>query len=301
MNLPLGAVALVVAFYLLKNTKGEPQRFDVKGFLLCGVGFGVFMAGLESLSSRPSSFLVPAVVTVIGLSLFIAAIMHMSKTDEPLFTLNALSVRTFRLTVIGGSAIRISLSTAPFIIPLMLQLTLGYTPVEAGLILLWLFAGNLAIKPATTWLMNHFGFRQLILVNLGMISAGFLAIGQFSTTTPSWVMAIILFISGMNRSMHLTMLNTISFADIPQNQVRDANTLSAVIMQMTRGLGITVAALALAFSSFLLGSDGVNPTLEDFHIAFIIIAFIALLGLLDSVRLPSDAGEAILKRKSAKA
>ncbi|MBU3021456.1 MFS transporter [Aestuariibacter sp. A3R04] len=298
INVPLGCMALCIGQYLLDNHKSEPQRFDIPGFIMSGVGFGLFMAGLETFSTRPDNLALPTVLLLSGLGLLIATFRHMAVVPMPLFSLKAMAIRTFRLTILGGSAMRIALSSAPFLVPLMLQLALGFTPVEAGSVLLWLFAGNLAIKPATTWIMNAAGFKRVIVVNTLLVAAGFIAIGQFSQHTPTWLMALTLFISGINRSMHLTVLNTIAFADIPQDKVRDANTLSAVIMQMTRGLGITIGALALALATVITGSQSGEPVIMDFSITFYIIAGISLLTLADSFTLPANAGETILiKRK----
>lgn len=300
INVPLGCLALGVGLYLLDNHKAEPQRFDMVGFIISGIGFGLFMAGLEAFSTRPDNLMLPTLLLLGGLSLLIATFRHMAVAPTPLFSLSAMSVATFRLTILGGSAMRIALASAPFLVPLMLQLALGFTPVEAGSVLLWLFAGNLAIKPATTWIMNAAGFKRVMVVNTLLVAAGFVAIGQFSEDTPTWLMAVTLFISGVNRSMHLTVLNTIAFADIPQEKVRDANTLGAVIMQMTRGLGITIGALALAMATIITGSQNGEPMVADFSITFFVIAGISLLSLVDSIRLPHDAGEAILNKRRLK-
>ncbi|QJR82735.1 MFS transporter [Alteromonas pelagimontana] len=297
INVPLGLIALVFTRLLLTSEKGEPQKFDIKGFLLSGFGFGLFMTGLEIFSSRPENLTLPIVFTLLGLLFLIITVRHIQTAENPLFSLNALKIRTFRFTIFGGSVIRVALSSAPFLIPLMLQLGLGYSAVEAGTLLLWLFGGNLIVKPATTWLMNQFGFKHILIVNGALIAAGFAALALCSTTTPAWALATILFISGMNRSMHLTVLNTISFADIPQAQMRDANTFGAVVMQMTRGLGITVGALALAFGTWLLNGNTANPSVAEFQVTMWVMAFIALLSIIDSVSLPADAGETVLKKR----
>jgi len=297
MNIPLGAVALIFTHLLLDNEKGEHQRFDTKGFLLSGAGFGLFMAGLESFSSRPDNFYLPAGIMLVGAILLFITVRHMLLTRQPLFSLEALKFRTFRATMIGGSVIRITLSSAPFLIPLMLQLGMGFSPVQAGTVLLWLFAGNLVVKPATTWIMNRFGFKNVLIYNALLIAAGFAALALCDNQTPAWLLGLILFTSGMTRSMHLTVLNTLGFADVPQHKMRDANTLSAVIMQMTRGLGITIGALALAVATFYLEGTTENPGIIDFQLTMLIMAGIAVLSIVDSLTLPTNAGDGILNRR----
>lgn len=299
MNVPLGVVALIASAILLENDKGRPARFDWPGFLLCGTGFGMLMAGLEMLSSLHGSWVLPVALIFAGLTCLASAVIYLLKAPYPLLTFSALNSRTFRLSIVGGSVVRIALSSTPFLIPLMLQLGFGYSAVEAGGLLLWLFAGNIAIKPATTWLINRFGFKRLLIVNGVAIAAGFFWLGQLDAASPYWFIAVVLFITGINRSVHLTVLNTINFADIPNQQMRDANTLSAVLMQMNRGLGITAGALSLALASFLLGGSNAEPVPAHFQLAMNFMGVVALLSIIDSLTLPRDAGQALLKKQRA--
>jgi len=196
--------------------------------------------------------------------------------------------------------VRIALGSAPFLIPLMLQLGLGYTPVEAGSILLWLFAGNLAIKPATTWIMNTFGFKPVLIVNGVLIALGFVALAMVNESTSSFTIAALLFINGITRSMHLTLLNTIAFADVPTDKMRDANTLGAILMQMNRGLGITLSALAIAVASLILGQSADTPDITTFTIAMVFMAILALVSITDSILLSKEDGDAVLNKRKRK-
>lgn len=97
--------------------------------------------------------------------------------------------------------------------------------------------------------------------------------------------------------MHLTVLNTLGFADVPQYKMRDANTLSAVLMQMNRGLGITIGALALALATIFLEGSNTDPNIADFQLTMWIMAGITMLSIIDSMTLKQSAGEAILNKR----
>lgn len=300
MNIPLGAIAIISALYLLKNSKGDVGRFDVKGFLLTGIGFALFMAGIEYLASASDKLIQSLGIIALGFALMVLAIRHVKKTPNPLFSLEAMQHKTFRLSVYGGSVVRIALGSAPFLVPLMLQLGLDYSPVEAGSLLLWLFAGNLAIKPATTFIMNTFGFKRVLVVNGVLIALGFVALALINHTTSSFTIATILFVNGVTRSMHLTLLNTIAFADVPPSKMRDANTLGAILMQMNRGLGITLSALAIAGAAMILGQSAATPNLQTFTLAMLFMSVIALVSIYDSVMLSKEDGANVLNERQAK-
>ena len=299
MNIPLGLLAIVATLYLLQNTKGNVSPFDLKGFLLTGVGFALFMAGIEYLASATDKLSYALVILSMGMIMMYMAVKHVKRTPSPLFSFEAMQYRTFRLSVYGGSVVRVALGSAPFLVPLMLQLGLGYTPVEAGSLLLWLFAGNLAIKPATTWIMNTFGFKKVLIVNGLLIAAGFVALALITPETSAFTIGVILFVNGITRSMHLTLLNTIAFADVPANNMRDANTLGAILMQMNRGLGITLSALAIAIGTFVLGQDPASPDLATFTFAMLVMSCIALLSITDSLMLSREDGDSVLNKRKA--
>src|SRR5664279_2189818 len=120
----------------------------------------------------------------------------------------------------------------------MFQIGFGFSPFEAGLLLIAVFAGNLLMKPGTTPVLRRFGFRPVLLVNGIINSAAIAACAALSAETPLALAALILFIGGMTRSMQFTALNTIAFADVPQRAMANANTLFSTAFQLAMGLGV---------------------------------------------------------------
>ena len=302
INVPIGLLILIVTHCLIQplpHRVMQREPFDIRGFLMTGASFGIFMAGVECLSAGRLQVAYSLSLIMVGLALLALSIKHLLGSQYPLFSLKPLAIKTFRITAVGGSFFRIAVASVPFLLPLMFQLGFGMSAVDAGILLLWLFVGNLCMKPATTWIMNTFGFRRVLITNGIMVSAGFATMAMFTVNTPYWLMALVLFISGLNRSMHFTALNTIGFADVGEQQMRDASTLFSVLQQMSRGIGIAFAALVLAFSMwFLHGTTLVETQTEDFQLAFWIIAVLALISIADTLSLSRDAGASILKPKT---
>ncbi len=295
LNAPLGVMALIAALILVRNGASERRAFDIAGFLTSAFGFGLFMSGIEA-ASRPDIRLSLSLGMLLsGLLLLLLSARHLRRVEHPLFDLAPLRIDTFRVTAVGGSIFRTAIGTAPFLLPLMFQLGFGYSAVDAGVLLLWLFAGNLCMKPGTTWIMNRFGFRRVLIVNGMLVAAGFAACALLTADTPRWLVTALLFFSGMARSMQFTALNTIGFADVPQARMRDATTLFSVLQQMNAGMGIAVGALALSIAALLRGgTDTVSAA--DFRLAFWLIAALAALAIVDSLSLPVRAGERVLRK-----
>ena len=302
INLPIGLVILFLLFRLITPSEQSvrtTEHFDLTGFLLSGFGFGLFMAGIEMVSAGELPLTVSAALIIVGLGLLALTVQHLLRSEAPLFKLSALAIKTFRITALGGSIFRMAVASAPFLLPLMFQLGFGMSAVEAGGLLFRLFMGNLAMKPATTWVMNQFGFRRVLVVNGLMVAAGFVVVAMLTANTPYWLIAMILFISGMNRSMHFTALNTIGFADVNEQQMRDASTLFSVLQYMSRGMGIAFAALVLTIAMWLLhGHNEAPPTVGDFQLAFFIVAGMALVSIMDTLSLSKDAGFSLLQKRN---
>ena len=80
------------------------------------------------------------------------------------------------------------ISAAPFLLPLMFQVGFGWSPVLAGGLVLLLFVGNMAIKPATSPLIRRFGFRAVLIVSIAGGAIVFGLIATLSATSPlPWV------------------------------------------------------------------------------------------------------------------
>ena len=293
LNLPLGLAAWAAALALVRNGPPQQVRFDLRGFVLSGLGIGLFMTGIEAASQPGIAWELALGLFAAGMALLAIAAAWLRRAPSPLFGLAPLGIATFRVTAAGGSLFRTAIGTAPFLLPLMFQVGFGWSAVQAGALLLWLFAGNFAMKPATTWIIHRFGFRKVLLGNGLLVAAGFAACAQLTAHTPYGLVCALLFVSGMTRSMQFTALNTIGFADVPQPQMRDATTLFSVLQQMNAGMGIAVGALALSVAALVHGSaQGVVAA--DFQLAFWLIAAMALLANIDCLLLPAKAGQQVL-------
>jgi MFS family permease len=155
-----------------------------------------------------------------------------------------------------------------------------------------LFAGNIAIKPATTPLMRRYGIRRVLLVN-GVLSVG--SFGLLAVLTPGMpvvVIAAILFVSGALRSIGFTAYNSLAFSDVDGDELTHANTLNAAVQELAAGLGIAVAALALSTFTPLAAAHGHGPG-AAYGLTFLVLGALMVVTIVETLRLPRDAGSAV--------
>ncbi len=234
---------------------------------------------------------------MLGAVMFAFTLRHFRRHAWPMIRLDAMQVPTFRVTMYGGSLFRASISAVPFLLPLLFQVGFGMDPFHAGLLVLAVFAGNLSIKPATTPLIRWLGFRKLLLINGALNVIALLACAFLTADTPVWLVFIILYLGGVFRSVQFTGVSTLAFADVPGAQMSYANTLFSTATQLAVGLGITLGAIGIRIGEHISGWLGI-AAMEgiSFRLAFVFIALICLVGMIDTLRLTKDAGSAVSQK-----
>jgi EmrB/QacA subfamily drug resistance transporter len=301
LNVPLGLIGFLLTMRLIPpGQTGDDRPFDWLGFVLIGAACFGLMYGLD-LISRENAALPLATAWLAASAIVTAfAVRHAVRAEHPLVDPWALRIRSFAVTIWGGSLFRTAIGAVPFLAPLMFQLAFGLNPYQAGLLVLWVFAGNITMKPFTTAVLRRFTFRQVLLGN-GLLNAILISSCALLTpATPVPLICALLFASGLTRSMQFTALNTIAFAEVPEARMSGANTLFNVAQQMSFGVGIGVGAAALRLATLWFPGSADSLPLVDFQIAFAVIGALAFIAVLDMLGLDAAAGNEIRVRKTAK-
>lgn len=296
VNLPLGALAFIATFALISDHRAERQRpFDWLGFVLLSSTCVALLYGFELLGQNLAHFWPGALLCLAALVLGAWSVRHMRRHAHPLLNLGVLKIQTFSVSFVGASLFRIAISTLPFLLPLMFQLAFGLSPLTSGLLVVAVFAGNLAMKSRTTWVIQRWGFRRVLLVNGAIGVAALAACALFDADMQHWLIMLVLFIGGLSRSLQFTAYNTLGFADVPQAQMSDASTLFSMAFQLSMGMGIAVGALLLRAAMALHGNPSQADT-ADFQLTFLFVGLLAVFALYDSWQLKPEAGAAVLHK-----
>jgi EmrB/QacA subfamily drug resistance transporter len=289
INVPLGVVAFVAALRLVPHEdRKSPERLDWLGLVLTCGGIGALIYLGSELSGAGPSVVVVIVSAVVGFGLSGLAINHLLRAKHPLLDLRALRVQTFRVTHAGGSLFRLSITAVPFLLPLLFQDALGWSPVQSGALVLFVFVGNLAIKPLTTPMLVRFGFRTVLIASSFAAAASIALVATIGGSTSLVLIAALLLFSGVARSVGFTAYNTIAFADIKPKAMTEANTLASTIQQVAAGFGVAVGAVALSAGQAIYGSQA---GLAPYRFAFVALAVLTLGATAEAWFISKDAAD----------
>ena len=144
--------------------------------------------------------------------------------------------------------------------------------------------------------LRRFGFRKTLIVN-AVTAGGFAAMcALFTPDTPYWVMLAVLLVGGFFRSLQLTAVNTLAYADVPHEMMSRASGFAAMAQQVGISLGVGLAAVTLNISMMLRGSN--ELAIPDVAAGFIVIGLFMALSGFGFARLPPYAGAEVSGRRA---
>ncbi len=289
INVPIGIAGIVLVTRFVQDVKEPPPgRFDGLGLVLSAITVAGLMFGLETAGHGLAPL--PVSLALVGTGLLSALLyrMHARRAAYPLLDFSLMRVPTFAVSVVSGTLFRLGVGALPFLLPLMLQLGFGESPVESGMVTFMSSAGALVMKPVASPLLRRLGFRRTLLWNALLSAVLIGACGLFRPSWPSLAIYAVLLVGGFVRSLQFTAYNTIAYADLDRRQMSAATSLYSTIQQLSLTLGITAGAAALEISALLSGRA--QPGIGDYGMAFLTIGFISALAAPASAGLARDAG-----------
>ena len=276
INLPVGLIgALATLRYMPVPAPTPVARFDLTGYLLLAFGMvavSLALDGLSSLGLRQASVLL---LMIFGLASLTTYWLHAMRRPDPLFSPHLFRIGALRIGLLGNLFSRLGSSCMPFLIPLLLQVTMGYSPAQAGMMMLPVALASMSMKRMTTPLIRRHGYRRVLVVNtllvgLTMASFGFATPGQ-----PLAVTVVQLALFGAVNSMQFTAMNTLTLKDLEPATASSGNSLLSMVQMLAMGMGVAAAGAVLAAFTAHFGMDGVQ-TLQSFRATFICMALITM-------------------------
>jgi len=292
LNIPIAAAGVILALRYIPDLRADERRpFDWIGFVSTGLALAAVIYGLDRISAAGANRLMSGALVVAGLGLGGFAVRHSLRAPHPLIALSALRRRTFATAALtGGTLVRTPFRALGFVMPLMFQVGLGMSAFHSGILLLGYNGGDLLLKSVANQTLRRFGFRRSLIVTALLTAAATASWILFTPGTPFVVIFVIMLLSGMARSVLMTGLVSLTFADVPREEIGGATVLSNVLNQTTGALAIALAAIILNLNAAARGAATGQVGLADCRVALVVMAVIGLSALPSFLRLPLDAG-----------
>ncbi|MFT4113420.1 MFS transporter [Silvibacterium sp.] len=297
LNVPVGIFGVIAILRMIPNEREEARRpIDLLGFAYCATALTCLLAGLQRASLGPAERRVTFALLGVGILAAVSAVRHLKRHATPLLSLKPLTRRSLRIAAIAPGAFFLAIfSSAQFLLPLLFQLGFGMSPATAGGWVLVYFCGNLGMKLVTTRILRTFGFKNVLVTNAALVALSLLLCVLMHPGLPKIALFSILLFAGCTRSMQMTAIGSVAYADVADTERSTASSLMAMIQQAASAAGVAVAALCISIFQGIHHSTAV--AIADFHDTFAISAVIALAGTMVLMGVPRDIGSEISGRR----
>jgi EmrB/QacA subfamily drug resistance transporter len=297
INIPIGLLGIFMALRYIDPIRSEdPERFDLYGLVLAGIGLGGIAFGLSVAGLNLLPWIVVVALVAVGSISMTLYVIHARRTGSPVLDFSLLRLPTLRASIIGGFLFRLGIGALPFLLPLLMQVGFGLSPFQSGLVTFSSAVGAMGMKTLAARIIRTFGFRNIMVIN-AIVSSLFLAASAlFTASTPLLLIMIILVVGGFFRSLQFTAINTVAYAEVEPAQMSRATTLVSVNQQLAISAGVAVGAFSVESTMMLRHVS--ELTAAEFPPAFIVVAIISAASAYFFWQMPDDAGHEISGRKA---
>ena len=289
INIPIGIIGIILGIKYMPDYKSSSTDFDFKGFLIFASATLALSIALELFSSVVK--ITPVlIIFVFGFVMLYLYYRYAQKTDNPIFPLHLFQVRTFRIGLYGNLLTRLGISSVPLLLPLMVQVAYGRSAVTSGWIVAPMALTAMFGKSYVIKILNKLGYRKTLRLNTTIIGILIMLLALPGDHVQiGWFIPIIA-VLGFFNSIQFTSMNTITIADLRNNQTSSGNALLSVNQQIAIGFGIAFGMLVLKLfqSNPALTQDNIHTA---FRFTFLIVGFLTVLSAFVFRRLHFTDGE----------
>jgi EmrB/QacA subfamily drug resistance transporter len=297
LNIPIGLAGLILVYIHLPDYREEQTPpLDVVGLILFGSGIALLSYVLEifgehTLSSREMSGLL-----ALSIALLAGYGLHARSLPFPLLELKLFSIRTFRAAVSGSFFTRLGIGGVPFLLPLLYQVGLGFTPIQSGLLIMPQAIASMGMKAIMPRLLSRVGYRGVLISNTLILGVLLMVFATIGLRTPVWMIVLQAFLYGAFTSLQYTSMNTLVYADIAEKDTSSASSIASTAQQMSISFGVAAAGLATAF---FVPSTRSAPTemIQGIHKALIALGILTIVSTIAFFGLKSGDGDDVSQHK----
>jgi EmrB/QacA subfamily drug resistance transporter len=299
VNIPIGVLGLTMVYLHLPNYREQRNYpLDLIGLILFGCGICLLSYVLEVFGETTLSGREMLGLLTISAALLAAYGMHTRRTRHPLLTLQLLRIRSFRVSVTGNLFTRLGIGGIPFLLPLLYQVGLGFTPIQSGLLIMPQAMAAMSLKLTMPAILRKFGYRSVLIGNTLLLGIMIVLFATVGIATPVWLIVLQAFAYGFFSSMQYTSMSTLAYADVGERETSAASTIASTVQQLAVSFGVATASLVAALFIPDHSRAIAAGMLHGIHLALLTMAALTLGSTAIFWGLKSDDGAAVSSHKS---
>lgn len=295
INLPISLLGIFFAGFVMSDIKEPTKKLDWNGFLLFALGLTGLTLGLDLMGESRGHPEITYGALFGGLALLIGYVFYAKGKDGAILPLSLFDTRTFRLGMSANMLIRLSGSAVPFLLPLMFQLSFGYSAEMSGWLLAPIALMSVISKTLVVHILNRFGYKKTLITSSLAMMGAIICMAFLDKFTPMVWVVLNLMWYGACMSMIFTSVNTLAVGDLSQAQSGTGSTLLSIVQQVGIGFGIAVSSIILSLYRHHIGNTG-DALQTSFSYTFLTSSLFAIWLIWVLMRLKNTDGDNLRKK-----
>lgn len=235
---PISIISLLIGIFKLKNI--TPQRdikLDVISIIFSSFGFGGLLYGFSTAGDKGWDYPPVYLTLIIGVIGVVALIIRQLRMKDPMLEFRIFRYPMFALSSTISVVLAMALFSGMILIPLYVQTIRGFTPFEAGLLML---PGALVMgimSPITGRLFDKFGARTLAVTGLIITGVTTYFFTQLDMSITITSLMIIFAVRSFGMSMVMMPVMTNGLNQLPMHQNPHGTAMNNTLQQVSGAIG----------------------------------------------------------------
>ncbi|MGA5823290.1 MFS transporter [Kitasatospora sp. NPDC094028] len=268
VNVPVGLVLLPLAFLRLGESRGADRALDLPGTVL--VSLGLFGVVLGLIRGNPDGWTSPLVLgALVGGGLLLIAFVRYEQrvAAHPMLPMRLFRSRAFSAVNAASLLMYLGMFGSIFLISQYLQGVGGYSPQEAGIMMLPWTAMPLLVSPIAGIVSDRIGGRPIVVAGLALQAVGLALFGLVADRNgfdyPAQIPAIV--ICGFGMSLYFGPTAQLVMASVRPHEQGIASGANNAVREVGGALGVAVVSAVFSarggYRSVQDFTDGLVPAL----------------------------------------
>ena len=247
VNLPVGLACFALLLLYLPKTARRERKIDLLGWSLIAIAVSSLQLVLDRGQDR-DWFASPEIVieALVCASCLWMAVVHLATARTPLFPMVMFRDRNFAIGLIFFGMMGLIMMSVMALLPGLLQQIYGYSPLQAGILLVPRGIGMLLSMMLFGRWLALIDARVQLGIGLLLMALSLWLMAHWSIDMPRTPIIISGLIQGVGLNLAFMPANMIAFATLPPRFRTDAAGLTMLMRNMGSSIGIAAATVLLA-------------------------------------------------------
>lgn len=205
------------------------------------------------------------------------------KLETPILEFKIFSYRLFTLTTVLGMIIFSAMIASTVILPLYMQIMLGYNAFHSGLMLLPGAIVMGVMNPITGTLFDKYGAKWLLRTGLFLATVTTFMFSNLSVETSFLYLAVLNAIRMLGISMVMMPSTTLGLNQLPKQLISHGTAMNNTLRQIAGAVGTAILVTVMTTTS--LDNGTVSGAIQGVNTSFLITGFVLAGGLILSFRI----------------